>query len=219
MSADPSKNLPTTPVKSYGPTSMDRIFMAFLVVMLGIMLLIGRITYIEGSKIEVGKSNGEAWAEWFKKTSLERFKAEFQPSACAAGQATAPIDVIAPAAAAITGAGKKLALALKPSAPQSPAANTWGNCLKALMAEGPLSELRNPFTGQRPEFIEKCDFSNRKLAGGLILEKLTPTLPGMAIPVVASQLVDADVITQKLQLRLTVCDGGAYPIPIASMDF
>ena len=29
----------------------------------------------------------------------------------------------------------------------------------------------------------------------------------------------ADVIEQKLQLRVTVCDKGAYPIRIAELDF
>ena len=55
--------------------------------------------------------------------------------------------------------------------------------------------------------------------GAIVLEKMIATPPGSAVPVINSQLVDSDAIDQKLQLRVTICDKGSYPIKIAELEF
>jgi hypothetical protein len=55
--------------------------------------------------------------------------------------------------------------------------------------------------------------------GAVVLEKLIPTPPGSAVPVINSQLIDSDPIDQKLQLRLSVCDKGSYPVKIGEFEF
>jgi hypothetical protein len=53
----------------------------------------------------------------------------------------------------------------------------------------------------------------------MILEKLTPTPSGSALPFTTSELVESDRIDQKMQIRITVCDNGAFPIFIAEVEF
>jgi hypothetical protein len=55
--------------------------------------------------------------------------------------------------------------------------------------------------------------------GQIVLEKLTPTPPGSAVPIINSQLVDTDPIDQKIQVRLSVCDKGAYAIKISEFEY
>lgn len=97
---------------------------------------------------------------------------------------------------------------------------SWGECLRWLQGpDGPLSEQRNAFTGEAVRVVAKCDPADRTLVGALSIEKLVPTPPGSAVPTVASALVPDDLIEQKLQLRLAVCDKGAAPIKIGEVEF
>jgi hypothetical protein len=89
--------------------------------------------------------------------------------------------------------------------------NTWSDCLSQLReANGPLTQLRNPFTLQPPVFAAKCEPGKKALAGALVIEKLTPTPLGSSLPFYPSQLGEQDPIHQKLQLRVSACDEGAY---------
>lgn len=67
--------------------------------------------------------------------------------------------------------------------------------------------------------MAKCDPSNKKLAGALVIEKLVNTAPGSPQAQVALPLTEQDLIAQKMQLRVTYCDMGAYPGRAAETEF
>jgi hypothetical protein len=199
-------------------TLPDMMFMAFLVFAVVGVSWVGYLSFKEGMKTETAKRNGEAWAKWLTDAGAARFKEGFSPSDCAAG--VFPLGAVAPspataASAPVATLEKVDALATTATGPR-----TWGDCKAALSKpESPLGDLRNPFLDKPLELIEKCDKSNRSVAGSMVLEKLTPTPPGSAVPHTPSQLVPADPIDQKLQLRVTMCDRGGYPIRIAELEF
>ena len=178
---------PATPVllPSQGPTRSDKLFLGFLVLVLIAVAAIGRMVFTEGQKNEVTKKNAEAWVQWLSQAGEDRFKSDFEPKGCAGAN---PGD-------------DKIG---KPG-------NTWADCLPGLLeAGGPLGHLRNPFTAQVPVFAAKCEPGKKALAGALVIEKLTPMPPGSAVPFYASQLSETDLIDQKMQLRVSACDEGAY---------
>jgi len=67
--------------------------------------------------------------------------------------------------------------------------------------------------------LEKCIPTDISTSGAIIIEDLMPTPPGSAIPFVGSQLVEADPIDYKMQLRVSVCDKGGYAIKVAEFEF
>ncbi len=191
-------------LKNLGPTSTDIIFIIFVICVLVAVAGVGRLTYNEGKKTEVAKQNVDAWAKWLTDAGPLRAKPGFQFAACAyTPPATdASGEVIAPAA------GSKAK------------GITWGGCYKELTApEGPLGSLRNAFTKELPLVAAKCDPVDKTLAGQLVFEKLVPAPPGSAVPVVASPLVEADLIDQKMQLRISACDGGSYTTKPFELEF
>jgi hypothetical protein len=96
----------------------------------------------------------------------------------------------------------------------------WGECVASLQKDvKELSHLINPFTHEPVTFVAKCIAKDASTVGAIFLEKLVPTPPGSAIPMVASQLVDIDPIDTKVSLRLTVCDTGGYPIKVDEFEF
>ncbi|NDE26044.1 MAG: hypothetical protein EB002_13605, partial [Betaproteobacteria bacterium] len=96
----------------------------------------------------------------------------------------------------------------------------WGECVKELSESvEPLNKLINPFTNKPVQFVAKCDPKDPLTIGGIFLEKLVPTPPGSAIPVVASQLVEMDAIDTKINLKITVCDKGGYSIKVDEFEF
>jgi hypothetical protein len=96
----------------------------------------------------------------------------------------------------------------------------WGECVKELSESvEPLNKLINPFTNKPVQFVAKCDPKDPLTIGGIFLEKLVPTPPGSAIPVVASQLVETDAIDTKINLKITVCDKGGYSIKVDEFEF
>jgi len=166
---------------SPGPTRTDKLFLGFLVLVLVSVVIVGRMAYTQGQKNEVTKKNAEAWVQWLAQAGAERFNSEFEPQGCAGGKT-----------------------ADKPG-------NTWADCLSQLReSDGPLAQLRNPFTLAPPVFAAKCEPGKKALAGALVIEKLTPMPPGSAVPFYASQLGEPDPIDQKMQLRVSACDEGAY---------
>ena len=209
---------PPSPLLSSGrPTLTDWIFLVSMAVMLALVAWVGELSYQEGMKTEVTKRNGEAWAQWFTETSAERFKEDFGLQACAGGPTRAT---------AATSEGSVTTSNEAPSADTSTVASTlapqrnWGECLKYLTTPpGSLAGLRNPFFHEPINIVAKCEPNDRSLVGALVLEKLVPTPPGSPIPFVASPLVESDMIDAKLQVRVTVCDKGAYPIRVAEVEF
>jgi hypothetical protein len=170
---------------SLGPTRTDKLFLGFLVVLLLAVAAVGRMVFTEGQKNEVTKKNSEAWAQWLEQAGAERFKSDFEPKGCAGAK---PGD---------DKGGKP--------------GNTWADCLPGLLQDGgPLGHLRNPFNAQALVFAAKCEPGQRALAGAVVIEKLTPMPPGSAVPFYASPLIGQDNIDQKMQLRLSACDQGAY---------
>lgn len=96
----------------------------------------------------------------------------------------------------------------------------WGTCAQWLQGQdGPFHDQLNPFNGQALKLAPKCDFLDRQLVGALVLEKLTPTPPGSAVPMVISPLQQDDPIDAQQRVRVTVCDKGAGPIGIGETEF
>jgi hypothetical protein len=171
------------------PTGADILFLVFLGLILSGVTWVGFLAYHEGTKTEKTKRNGEAWAKWFSDANARRFKSDYAHTRCAG--VTASVHP-----------------------------NSWGHCLQAITASGAaMSGMVNPFNLKPMALVEKCDMSNRALAGAMAIEKISPTPPGSAIPFVNSPLSETDAIDSKLQLRITVCDKGAYPIRIAEIEF
>ena len=185
--------------RKYGVTPTDTIFLVFLgLVVIGVCWL-GRIAYLEGGKTEISKRNGEVWLAWFAKARKERFVAGYEPVSCSGRSEPS----IAGVAGSVT----------------QPDTQTWASCMEVLTRDkGALAHLRNPFFESPMIFAAKCEPGNRKLTGALVFEKITPTPPGSAVASVVSPLVDADPVGKPFQVRITVCDKGAYPILIGETE-
>jgi len=177
-----------------GTTTADKLFLAFLVFVVAAVTLLGVVNYKEAIKVETSKSNGEAWVAWLTETGTTRFEANTQHSACKGG--------VKPAADAKAGTP-----------------GTWGACLAHILETTELKDQINPFFNAAPHFVAACDPKDRTLMGAILLEDLMPTPPGSATPFVATQLIDADPIDYKMQLRLSVCDKGGYAIKVAEFEF
>lgn len=191
-------NQDTTPEKkSLGPTKADISFLLFLAVVLVFVTWLGVLNYEEGNKTEDTKRNGEAWATWLAEAGITRFEKNFKHTACQGG--------VTPSKEA--------------SKENLPVTGTWGACVAYLIAETELKDLRNPFLNELPQLAAQCSPSNRNNIGAIVLEKLTPTPMGSAVPFVVSGLVEADSIDNKLQIRITICDKGGYPIKITELEF
>jgi len=188
---------PNEHAASPGLTITDQLFLLFLVFVIAMVTWLGVLNYEEGSKTEIAKRNGEAWMAWLAEAGAHRFEADFAHKACAGG--------VKPAQ--------------DPTKTTEAVAGTWGACVKYLLAETELKELRNPFFGELPQFAAACNPADRSLVGALVLEDLTPTPPGSPVPFVASQLIDSDSIENKLQVRVTICDKGSDPIKIGEIEF
>ncbi len=195
-------------------TGGDYGFMALIVVVLIAVNLLGVISVREASKTEGTKRNGEQWAAWFTKASETRFAPDYAIAACAGGAK----PVVAPAAAT-AGEDAKPADAPAADAAAAPAAGTWGACLAHLTSASEFKDMVNPFTGKAPNFIPACDPADRSLVGSIVLEKSTANPPGSAVATVTSQLVDADLIAEKMALKISVCDKGSYAVKVAEIEF
>jgi len=117
-------------------------------------------------------------------------------------------------------AGKRASSDYAVSACAASPGKLWRDCLTWLQGpEGPMAQQRNAFTQEAIRLVAKCDPADRTLVGALSIEKLLPTPPGSAVPAIVSALTAEDLIEQKLQLRLAVCDKGAAPIKIGEVEF
>ncbi|MEY4420649.1 MAG: hypothetical protein RLZZ498_1245 [Pseudomonadota bacterium] len=177
-----------------GPNSADKLFIAFLVLIVAAVTWLGVINYKEAIKVEAAKSNGEDWVAWLTETGTTRFEADTKHPACKGGA--------------------KAAADAKAGDP-----GTWGACLAHILANTELKDQVNTFFNKPPHFVAACDPKDRTLMGAILLEDLMPTPPGSATPFVASQLLETDSIDYKMQLRLSVCDKGGYAIKVAEFEF
>ena len=184
----------TSEHQNVGTNSADKLFIAFLVLVVAAVTWLGVVNYKEAVKVETSKSNGEAWVAWLTETGTTRFEPDAQHPACKGG--------VKPAADAKAGTP-----------------GTWGACLAHILATTELKDQINPFFNAAPHFVAACVSTDRTLMGAILLEDLMPTPPGSATPFVASQLVESDPIDYKMQLRLSVCDKGGYAIKVADFEF
>ena len=172
------------------PTPTDLVFLAFLVGVLVVIVLLGRLTYDEGVKTNATKEAAEALVRWMSENSSRRDAEDFMPPACALA-----------------------------TAGQMPS-RQWGACREALQQQAaPLGQTRNAFTGKTVRFVARCDPDDRSSVGEFVIEKLVPTPPGSALPVVVSPLADQDSIDSRQNVRVSVCDKGGYTIRVAETEF
>ena len=193
-------------------TGGDYGFIALIVVVLIAVTLLGVHSVRVALKTEGTKRNGEQWAAWFTKASETRFAPDYAIAACAGGAK----PVAAPAAA---GEEAKPADTPAADAAPAPAAGTWGACLAHLTSATEFKDMVNPFTGKAPNFRPACDPADRSLVGSIVIEKSTANPPGSAVATVTSQLVDADLIAEKMALKISVCDKGSYAVKVAEIEF
>ena len=217
-----------------GLSSGEYGFLALMVLVFIIVGWIGMLSYGDGLKTEKTKHNGETWAAWLTENSAKRFEAGYALAACAGGPAaavalepaaaiqptepTAATEPTAPNEQAPSAEGETLAKAA-PAAPAAAAPKTWGTCLEAILKNTELKDVVNPFTGKPPEFIEKCDPADYTLHGNIAIEKSVANPVGSAVAATVSPLVAADAIDTKLQLKLSICDKGAYPVKVSEFEF
>jgi len=188
---------PNSPVSTQ-PTSVDWLFLLSCVLALAVVAWFGKMNYTQANKTETAKRNGEAVVTWMQDATAGRFEPDFGVAACA-GTAPPPAGA-APATAKVP--------------------NTWGGCLEAILKESNMKALDNPFReGIALDFAPACNTDDRSLAGNIVMEKITPTPPGSAIPHIVSALTPEVVIDQKIQVRLSVCDAGAYAVKVAEFEF
>ncbi|NBS08533.1 MAG: hypothetical protein EBT49_03770 [Betaproteobacteria bacterium] len=191
---------PTPPISTQ-PTFADWLFILACVVALAVVAFLGKLAYTEAMKTETAKRNGEAVVEWMQEATAGRFEADFAVAACAG---TPP-----PASGTAASADKAVA-----------APNTWGGCLDAILMQSTMKALDNPFReGIALDFAPACNPEDRSLAGNIVMEKITATPPGSAVPTVISPLTPDVAIDQKIQVRLSVCDKGAYAVKVAEFEF
>jgi hypothetical protein len=182
---------------------MDWLFLLCCIAALALVAWFGKMNYTEANKTETAKRNGEAVVAWMQEATAGRFEADFGVAACAG---TAP-----PPAGAEPSADK---------AATAKAPNTWGGCLDAILVQSTMKTLDNPFReGIALDFAPACNPDDRSLAGNIVIEKITTTPLGSAIPTIISPITPDVVIDQKIQVRLSVCDKGAYAVKVAEFEF
>ena len=211
------------PVKT-SPTLADWLFIFLVLGAIYVVVDLGHDAYIEGMKTETTKKNGEEFAAWMTEAGTQRFNADFEHAACMGGKPPAPAKAeTAPAAnppaSGEEAQGAAAADTVATEAPAEPVAGTWGACFKYMMTQTAFKDMINPFTEEAPQFVPACVPSDNSLPGMFVIEKLVPTPPGSAVPMINSQLIDTDPIDQKVQVRVSVCDKGSYAIKIADFEF
>ena len=203
------ENTTSTPahaVKST-PTLADWVFILIVLFILSVVAKLGHDAYLEAMHTENSKKNGELLSTWLAESGTLRFKKNFEYAACAGGKAP-----VKPAEVDADGDGE-------PDINTEPVLGTWGACFQYMMTQTELKSLVNPFFNEAPKFIAACNPDDESLMGAIVIEKMVATPPGSAVPVINSQLVDSDPIDQKMQLRVSICDKGSYPIKIAEFEF
>lgn len=97
---------------------------------------------------------------------------------------------------------------------------TWAECSAALMGEGgPLATWRNAFSGQPVGLIARCDPTSPVSPGQFVIERVSATPPGSAVPLLVTPFAPDDTVNKPLTLKLTVCDKGGYGIKVGEAQF
>jgi len=86
----------TSEPQHLGTTTADKLFIAFLVLVVAAVTLLGVVNYKEAIKVETSKSNGEAWVAWLTETGTTRFEANTQHPACKGGVKPQPMPKLMP---------------------------------------------------------------------------------------------------------------------------
>ena len=172
------------------PTATDIVFLVSMVVLTGVIAFLGRMTFVEGLKTESGKARAEALLAWMGEARLERSASGFVPEACAMQR------------------------------PPGAEPGSWGACARALFATGgPLHDSRNAFSGQSIGLISRCESGDLATAGQIVIDRIAATPPGSAVAFVVTPISSEDRIDQRLNLRITLCDKGGYPIRVGETEF
>lgn len=172
------------------PTAADIAFLVFLVCMLVIVAVLGRMTFHEGLKTEASKARAEALVAWLGDAHSRRSNPDFEPLACA-----------------------------RQPADEAPVL-TWAGCVKELVSvAGPLGGALNPFSGSPMALVARCEAGYPGTSGQILLEKISATPAGSAVPFVVLPLSGEERLNSDLNLRVTVCDKGGYPIRIGETEF
>lgn len=173
------------------PTARDIAFLGLLVLVLASVAAMGAVTFREGLKTEATKAQGEAFVAWLSQSKAHRTSPSFSPMACAQ---TSPAEGIKPPA--------------------------WRDCAGALLAAGgPLADVRNSFSQAPIGLIARCDPASRTSPGQLVIERISTTPPGSAVPLLVAPVAPDDAMNQPLTLRVTVCDKGGYGVKIGEAEF
>ncbi len=205
----------------------DYVFIGIMLTVLASVIWIGILSFEEAMKTEESKRNGEELVTWLTDIGTKRFTPEFDVAACAGGIKPAAADhAAAPTPEALDESA--LGMAQEHSAkageadkekPAAPAGTTWGACMEKMFTLPEFEKMRNPFTNERPRFVPACVPTDSELPGAIAIEKLVATPAGSSVPFVNSPLTETDVISEKMQLRLAICDKGSYAVKIAEFDF
>ncbi|WP_295549994.1 hypothetical protein [uncultured Pseudacidovorax sp.] len=93
----------------------------------------------------------------------------------------------------------------------------WEGCLRTITApEGPLAAMRNPFSGHAPQIVDRCRPGSTGTFGQLMLEAHAGPAATDAGRVAAAP-APGEVPPAAWTLRLQVCDGAGYPIPVQEL--
>ncbi|MEI7783312.1 MAG: hypothetical protein WCK08_02940 [Betaproteobacteria bacterium] len=172
------------------PNARDLAFLALMLAVLAAVALMGVFTFREGLKTEATKLQGEAFVAWLAQAKAKRAAADFAPAACAM--------VAQPAGRA----------------------KTWSECSAALLADGgPLAGVRNAFSGQPIGLIARCDPASNASPGQFVIDRVSATPPGSAVPLLVAPFAPEDTLDKALTIKLTVCDKGGYGVKIGEVEF
>lgn len=175
----------------------DLIFLALLLLALLAVALSGRVAYQQGLRLEIAKANAQAFVHWAEEAVADaEHQAGLHQGQCARKQAVEGQEAVTPASTV-----------------------SWTVCRQVLLSEkGPLSELSNPFDKLNPVTGSKCERKQQALRGVVFFEKGTAAPPGMPPAVAWSPLSEDEALVRGLMLRVSVCDGGGYPVRIAEVN-
>ena len=180
-----------------GLVAGDLVFLCLLVLAWAAVGLSGSFAYQQGARLESAKDNGQSFLRWTESLSAHLQK----------GQPLAP-DVCTAAAVPTS------------DAPSTDSADrlSWALCRQVLLGQGgALSGLVNPFNSQHPVLGAKCERKQPSARGIVVVEKGTPSAPGLPPSTAWAPLPDEEPLQRGLMLRVQVCDGGGYPIRIAEV--
>ena len=209
-----------------GLAPSEVLFLLSLPVALAAVIYSGTLSFKEGQRLEVAKSNGQELVKWAETAASANEKGE--PSTPQDCSAVAAADKVATSASAAEPAAAGSAVSATPAAPASAAApsnssasappSTWGKCKQALLAPGGLlAQAKNPFNPEEPVVGVKCERDKPATRGQVVVEKGTSPPAGMSGSVSYGAIEDSEPMVKGLMLKILVCDKGSYPIKVSEV--